>query len=280
MEKKSGIGRIILLIFASGAAGAALRTIELLFAFEKDTGLAVPFHPASLALQAFTVIVLLAAAFFASRLAVFKPQDYHRAFMFRSPAMGAAASVSSLLLIAGSFFSIQPLLLAARPPEIALNLVRAALAVFTAVSIIMLSRSLSRPEATSAYMIYELVPVFWACFWLITTFMARASNPVVLDYAYELFAIITLLMFLYYAAGFTFSGASPKKTVFFALAAIYFSMTQTFGTLAGLLLNKNSFELSAAGDLSAHLFAVIYASVMVWSLLSNLQPKKLGIESE
>ncbi len=277
MENKTYPGWIIPLVLAAGIAGAVLRTLELIFAFEADTGLAVPFHPATIAMAAFSAAAVLAFGLLYSRLNVMKPQGYHSAFSFHSPTIGGLLPLSSVLLIVGSALTAAPLISGLEPAEVALNLVRVALAVFSAVAVIMLARSLSRNDASGEYMFFELVPIFWVCFWLITTFMSRASDPVILDYAYELFAIISLLLFFYYAAGFTFADPSPKKALFFGSCAIYFCMSHALGALANVIFVKGLIELSLIGSLLTYMFAIIYVAAMCTSLLSNLKFKKLGM---
>lgn len=280
MEKKFNTGWIIPLVFVAGIAGAALRTIELMLAFEKDTGLAIPSHPASIAMAVFSAASILAFIIFSSGLNVMKPQGYFDAFSFRSAGMGGLLVFSALLLILGSALTAAQVLASGwSKDEIApniLNLVTIALGIYSAVSVVIMSRQLSKKRSSGEYMFFELVPVFWVCFWLITTFMARASDPVILDYAYELFSIISLLLFFYYAAGFTFSSPSPKKALFCACSAIYFCMAHAFGALANTVFVKNSLELYTVGNLLIYMFAILYVAVMSVSLLSNLRFKDPG----
>lgn len=49
-------------------------------------------------------------------------------------------------------------------------------------------------------------------------------GPVQLDYIYELFAIIAVLLGLYFNAGFSFERGKPFRAVLFSLLGVYFSL--------------------------------------------------------
>ena len=73
------------------------------------------------------------------------------------------------------------------------------------------------------------LPVFWLCVWLIVDHIQNASNPVLLSYVYTLFAKASLLLALYYIAGYAFCQQRPRRFLFWGALAIYF----TGITLAG-----------------------------------------------
>jgi len=67
------------------------------------------------------------------------------------------------------------------------------------------------------------LPVFWLCIWLIANHMDQASNPVLLSYVYQLFAIASLLLALYYVAGYAFRQEKPRRLLFFSSTALFFT---------------------------------------------------------
>ena len=69
-----------------------------------------------------------------------------------------------------------------------------------------------------------LIPDFSGCVWLIAAYQVRAGDPVQLDYIYELFAIIAVLLGLYFNAGFSFERGKPFRAVLFSLLGVYFSL--------------------------------------------------------
>ena len=69
-----------------------------------------------------------------------------------------------------------------------------------------------------------LMPAYTCCVWLIAAYQVRAGDPVQLDYIYELFAIIAVLLGLYFNAGFSFERGKPFRAVLFSLLGVYFSL--------------------------------------------------------
>ena len=71
------------------------------------------------------------------------------------------------------------------------------------------------------YFIFTLLmPAYTCCMWLIVAYQARAADPVILDYVYELFAIIAVLLGLYFIAGFSFERPKVRRASFFSLLGV------------------------------------------------------------
>ena len=69
----------------------------------------------------------------------------------------------------------------------------------------------------------SVAPVLWLCFWLVSAYIDEAMNPVILSYLYFFFALIFLVLGLYYLSGFAFGLGNAKKFLFFAPTAVYFT---------------------------------------------------------
>ncbi len=99
-----------------------------------------------------------------------------------------------------------------------------------------------------------------ACMWLVVAYQARAADPVILDYVYELFAIIASLLGLYFTAGFSFERPKVRRASFFSLLGVYFSIV----------------TLADSHDLASMLlygFAILYLILTsALTLLCNVSP--------
>ncbi len=206
-----------------GAAGFALRLWELSTAFEPDTGLPVSGAPATYVLAALTAAVALA-------LIVLCRDPYEGIAreddsVFAAPGLPvypAAAGLSALLLLAGGlalgweFFH--------GTSAVFTHPVLAVLAVISGVCLLLLAKSRFRGLPRPGYDFLQLMPAYTCCVWLVSSYQMRAGDPVQLDYIYQLAAIITSLLGLYYCAGFSFGKGKPFQACLFSLLGVYCSI--------------------------------------------------------
>ena len=221
---------------AGGAAGFALRRWELSTAFEADTGLPIAGAPATLALIALSVAMVLACVLLSwGSYPAFK--GYDGAFRARGNTLYAMAGVGSSFLLLGA----GGLLLwgfVRRDGRAFTWLVVAVLALVSGLCQLQTVANNYRGIGKSRYSFALLMPAYTCCMWLIAAYQVRAGDPVRLDYIYELLAIITVLLGLYFQACFAFTGGKPVLTAAACLLGIYFSITTLADShdLASMLL--------------------------------------------
>ena len=68
----------------------------------------------------------------------------------------------------------------------------------------------------------SVVPTVFMCFWLIMMYRQNASNPILLSYVYQCFAIVASALSFYFTSGFLYGKPAPGKAIVTYYAAIYF----------------------------------------------------------
>lgn len=226
-----------------GSAGFFLRRWELATAFEPDTGLHISGMPASWSLILLSCV--LAAALILLGRGKHRPYagGYDAAFAARGNTVYIMVMVlAAFLLLASAFFNFLGLPAAYREAvalfqqtrqgnpffSILPRVLLGALAAGSFFCVLSTGRNNYRAEGKGRFSFTVLTPAYMACIWLIAAYQVRAGDPVRQDYIYELFAIITGLLGLYFMAGFSFERAKVLRCTLFSLMGVYFS----FVTLA------------------------------------------------
>lgn len=208
---------------AGGVAGFFLRRWELAAAFEPDTGLPIPGAPSTWALIALSVAV-------AAVLALLCRGTHRRFTGGYDEAFGAPSNVPYLMcLVAAAFLmaasGLLTVLLYLRHDVTTLSRVLlAVLCLVSAVCLFLVGRNNYRMEGQGKYSLALLIPSYTCCLWLITSYQARSADPVILDYVYQLFAVIAAVLGTYFMAGFAFERAKVFRSSFFSLLGVYFSL--------------------------------------------------------
>ena len=212
-----------------GAAGFFLRRWELSSAFEADTGLHIPGSSATMALIALSAVVALILALACRGIHRDFPGGYDQAFAAPGNApymMGMPAAAFLFLLAggasllelagtyrtAGSYFTLLP------------QTLLTALCIASGACLFLLGKNNYRAEGRGRYSACLLLPAYTACLWLIVSYQEHSGDPVVLDYVYQLFAVIASVLGAYFMAGFAFERAKAFRSVFFSQLAVYFSL--------------------------------------------------------
>lgn len=248
-----------------GGVGFALRRWGLDTGFEPDTGLPIPGAPATMALIALSVVmvVLLALLCWSGKTAF---SGYGQAFQAKGNTLYATAGVISGFLLLGA-----GVLLAAEPAMggelVYTRLITAALALVAGVCVVLTVRDNLRGGSEGKYSFKLLMPAYAFCVWLIAAYQVRAGDPVRLDYVYELFAIITGLLGLYGAASFSFERGRTFLTALFSMLGVYFSLV----TLA------DGHQLA---DLLLYAFTILYLLTNTVTLLHNAARPELPAQGE
>ena len=256
----------------AGVAGFLARRWELATAFESDTGLVTPGMPATYTLLALSAAVAVVLALLCRGRHNPLEGGYDQAFQARGNTLYITAVVIAAFLLLGAgvltalglsgdyreaVLSLQASQARGNPlltimPKVLL----AVLCLISGLCVISTGKNNYRGEGRGKYSFTILMPAYTCCLWLIAAYQQRAADPVILDYLYELFAIIAALLGLYFTAGFSFERAKVFRATFFSLLGVYFSMV----TLA------DSHELAT---LLLYGFVVIYLLISTHVLLFN-----------
>lgn len=91
--------------------------------------------------------------------------------------------------------------------------------VMTGIYFPLLLASANKPHVTKTATTCFLTafPIVFYCFWLITCYKENAINPVLWDYATEIFTLIVCIMSSFYIASFPYSVQKPWRAMFFAM---------------------------------------------------------------
>lgn len=108
----------------------------------------------------------------------------------------------------------------------------------------------SRRTGTHRYPAAHLLPIVYLVVKLILNFKDWSTDPIILDYCFILFALIFSLLAFYQSTGFFFQDGKPRKTLFYCLAAVFFS---AMAAAEGLGSGSNS-------------TFVTYLGIMMWCL--------------
>lgn len=218
-----------------GGVGYALRRWQLSAGFEPDTGLAIPGAPSAMALVVCTAVVALLVAALcwswkgeSQCAAAFGSARDNTLFV-------TAVVVAGILFLAGAVLevpSVPEAMAQATQGENALTRaagrllppVRVVLGVLAAPCIILWGRALFRGEDKMRENVglLELCLLFSVC--LVSDYQTHSADPVMMNYAYEVLAMVCVLLALYYLAGYSFQEGKPRRCVFFCLMGCYFSL--------------------------------------------------------
>lgn len=235
------------LALVGGVGGFFLRRWELATIFE-ESGLAVLWSAPSLILIALSVVLALVFVLLC-RKTKHAPADYSEAFGAQNnwPCLVLMALSAAAMLFAG--------LLGLRYNGYCgilcklMNL----MCLLSFVCILVSAWSNFRGKSLR-FSLTLLAPGYTLCLWLVSAYQQRAADPVILDYVYELLAIICTLIGLYFSAGFSFGRPKIGRCAVFSLLGIYFSMV----TLA---------DAHSTADRLLFLFCFLYQLATVSALL-------------
>ena len=218
-----------------GAIGFFLRRQELLTAFEPDTGLPIDGMPVTWALIALSVVVAAVVLLLCLGTGKGFESGYDEAFQARdvAPYMMGMTAGAFLSAAAGVLLVLQlPALYAQASVETGgfpmLSLVPkvllALLCLASAWSMLMLGKNNYRGEGQGKYSAWLLIPAYTCCMWLIVSYQEHSGDPIILDYVYQLFAVIAAVLGCYFLSGFGFGRGRPAAAAFFSAEAMYFAL--------------------------------------------------------
>ncbi len=266
----------LILALAGGAAGFGLRKRQLAAGFEPDTHLAIPGAPSAMLLAALTVLVAAAvlALSWGNKERLPGPAAFSKA-RDNTVYLTAVVLAAFLLLVSGGFeilnFSAEygkEIAGENRVSQIASAILPPLRILFCVAGLpcaLLWGKALYRGEDIKEKLTLLALCLLF-CLWLITTYQSRAADPVIMDYVYEVLAIVCSLLGLYFISGYSFLVGKPRRSVFFCLMGAFFSLV----TLA---------DAHSYAELARYGFSVLFLSAHA-ALLLNQPPLESVITEE
>ncbi|MCI8595041.1 MAG: hypothetical protein HFF09_07310 [Oscillospiraceae bacterium] len=214
-----------------GAAGFAVRLWERRTAYDAVSGLTELSLPAPILLLALTVAAL-ALALVMARMphrtfdggydeAFYAPSTLYITLVVLAAVTLFAAGVLSFLDYRDSVALYSTGFLQSKPSVIQALL--AALCILSGVCVLPVGKNSYRGLGKGSFSAPLLAPAFMSCLWLVASYLEESGNPDLMTFVFGRMAAITAVLALYYICSFSFEKAKPGRTVFFSMAAIFFS---------------------------------------------------------
>ncbi len=240
----------ILLALVGGAGGFLLRRRELATIFDSN-GLPTLWSTPTLLLIALSVAVAVVLILLVRKRA-HMPTDYTEGFSAQNNwlYLMVMAFAACALLMAGILGLRSRVMFGSGQILSSLTDLLCLLSFFCVLSAALDNFRGSTPR----FNLLLLAPGYTFCFWLVCSYQKQAADPVVLDFVYQLLAIICSLIGMYFSAGYSFGRPKFRRCVVFSLLGIFFTLV----TLA---------EPHSLTDRLMFLFALLYQLANVTVLL-------------
>ncbi|MCI9605954.1 MAG: hypothetical protein HFF03_04645 [Oscillospiraceae bacterium] len=257
------------LAFIGGAVGFGLRRWQLAAGFEPETGLPVPGAASAWLLVGWSVLLGAVILLLCRQEKERMPWDRAFAGAGDKPLFLTAIVLSAFLLLVSAGAELMTLLGQGETAfandavgvQVALTVLpplRIALCFGGFLCTLLWLRALKRGEDKGKESLALLELCFFFCVWLVSDYQARAVDPVVFDYVYEIFAIVFGLLGIYQITGYSFQEGKPRRSVFFCLMGAYFALV----TLA---------DRHSLTETLRYGFLVLFLTAHAWMIL-NTQP--------
>ena len=209
-------------VILAGICGFYLRVSELLNVFDKTTGLPERNAATTIWLFAFTALFTLILIIFAVKVASKHKAlpGFENAFGTDPLAYPIIFIVIGIIWLAGTYFYYSYLNL-----RNAINTYDIYFIIFSAISAISVtffSIEMYQDSRRKIPFALSVVPTIFMCFWLIFMYRNNASNPVLLSYIYQCFAIVASALSFYFTSGFLYGKPAPGKSIAAYYLAVYF----------------------------------------------------------
>lgn len=193
-----------------GIFGAFLRWLQATSVFEPETGLARPNAFMSYALALIILATAAALIFWVRSLKNLSHPDKYPEVMAREASayplvaiiLGALIALGGVMTTIGSLQS-----------RSIFDLISGLLAIVCAISLTMLIRNAQKNGSGAKF--FSLAIVLFLCFWLVATYKACSSDPVIWHFAPRLLAVSASLLAFFYVAGFAFERPRFLSTLYF-----------------------------------------------------------------
>lgn len=124
--------------------------------------------------------------------------------------------------------------------------------------------SVLRHKGARIHPVLFLVPVAFFIVELVCRFRFWTRDPVILDYCFDLFALIASMCAMLHLSSYCFDQGSRRATVFFAYCGIFFSAVAMAG--------------APMSELLGYLAVALWLMVQLWLLLRPMPRKRRGEE--
>lgn len=198
--------------------GGIVRMMELNAAFDQK-GLPISGHPLTLLLVGITLAVIIIAILFSRPVPKEPKEGYGHFFPAGKPLFLLSSCLLGILLLTASVvWAIS------QTGAGIFEMLTWILAFLSGLSVIVLAVKNYKGENKGATGFLLLIPVFYSCIRLVFCFRSWSADPVILDYIYKMLSLICSSLGLYYAAGFYFGPARPRRSLTFCLLSVFFSL--------------------------------------------------------
>ena len=206
----------------AGVGGFYLRLSERLNVIDVITGLPERNAPTTTWLIVLSFAFILAVIIFAIRVAV-----KHKALPGFENAFGTDPSAYPVIFISigilwlvGTFLYFTHI-----NSHSSITIIDICFLIFSAlsaVSVTFFAIEMYQDSRRNAPYALSVVPTVFMCFWLIFVYRQNASNPILLSYIYQSFAIIASALSFYFTSGFLYRKPAPGRAVATYYVAIFF----------------------------------------------------------
>lgn len=263
------------LALAGGGAGFVLRRWQLASAYDLEAGLFTRGAPATLALLGLTGLLVLAFALLVQGKGA-GPEDFLPAFGFPGAGQMTVLAAAGLLMMLAGVLGLKDglagLVLWRADPEFypaakpGSQLLAAVLCLPAGLGVVLMGRMAYRGELNGTACRLAPFPAFAGLVWLFATHLRHGTEPVLMKYGFELFAVLLLTLAHYYVAAFLFGRPRRRRTAFLALT----------GAAVGIIsLADRPHLFTAAATLAFSLSALAFAWALLRSTFGPPWPKRL-----
>ncbi len=248
MERKLGGVPVMIITIILAGLGFFLRRSQLQTAF--DAIGVIPGSKMPLIWVTILVVLLFAAISFLLR----KRKKYQTLSSTRMlPLVGGC--LAGVLLAAGSIMSLLSM-------EQKADLIVGLGGILAALCWVVVS--VLRHRGAKAHAALYLLPVLFLVVDLVCQFRLWTRDPVILDYCFDLLALIAAMCALIHLSGYCFDQGGRRITVFYALCGVFFSAVSMAGT--------------PVAELLSYLGVAVWLLVQLWLLLRPMPRKPRGEE--
>jgi len=135
-----------------------------------------------------------------------------------------------------------------------------------------LTKTRSRKQQTESTRFLATIPIFWACFMVIFTFMEHPVEPVIQIFAYDLLGAAAIVLAVYNTAAILFGKAKLFKPVVSSLLSLYLIAVTVGGrALAFVLTGRFHFLTDSPFRMVVFAAMFLYSIVNVCSIIKSEQ---------
>lgn len=248
MEQKMCRLPVMIATAALAVAGFFLRQHQLKTAFD-----AIGVIPG--AGRTFSWITVAVVVLFAVYTWFLRSRKKYAAISSRWMPLFVVSCAAAALLLLGSILQLGA-------PVQKSALVIAAGGIVTAVCWVM--TALSRYQAKAAHGALFLLPAVFYVVDLVLRFRLWTRDPVILDYCYDLLALICTMCALFHLGGFCFDQGRRRSAVFFTMGGVFFNVVAMAG--------------APAAEALSYLAATLWLLVNLWLLLRPVSRRTASAE--